>query len=68
MEMTNASENSPYFLEPTFEVELQASCTDDSTIVQNLGARPNPNCSNNIVLQSKGVLEEAFGMQRWAGS
>jgi hypothetical protein len=68
MEMTNASENSPCFLEPAFEVELQASCIDDSTIVKNMGARPNPNCSSNIVLQSKGVLEEVAGMQRRVGS
>jgi hypothetical protein len=51
MEMTNASENSPCFLEPASEVELQAPCTDDSTIVLNMEARPNPNCSSNIVLQ-----------------
>jgi hypothetical protein len=68
MEMTNVGENSPCFLEPASEVELQAPCIDDSTIVQNMGARPNPNCSSNIVLQNKGVLEEATGMQRRAGS
>jgi hypothetical protein len=68
IEMTNAGENSPCFLELASEVELQAPCTDDSTIVQNMGGRPNPNCSSNIVLQSKGVLEEASGMQRRAGS
>jgi hypothetical protein len=33
MEMTNDGENSPYFLEPASEVELQAPCIDDSTIV-----------------------------------
>jgi hypothetical protein len=60
--MTNAGEKSPCFLEPTSKVELQTPCTHDSTIVKNMGARPNPNCSSNIVLQSKGVLEEAAGM------
>jgi hypothetical protein len=66
--MMNVAENSLCFLEPTSEVELQAPCTDDRTIVLNMGARPNPNCSSNIVLQSKGVLEEASSMQRRAGS
>jgi hypothetical protein len=50
MEITNAGLNSPCFLEPTSEVGLQAPCTNDSTIVENMGARPNPKCSSNIVL------------------
>jgi hypothetical protein len=68
MEMANAGENSPFFLEPTCEIELEALCTDERTIVLNMGARTNPNCSSNIVLQSKGVLAEASAMQRRAGS
>jgi hypothetical protein len=68
MEMTNAGENSLCFLEPASEVELEALCIDDTTIVLNMGARTNPNCPSNIVLQSKGILEEASGMQRRAGS
>jgi hypothetical protein len=68
MEMANAGENSPCFLEPACEVELEALCTDERTIVLNRGARTNPNCSSNIVLQGKGVLAEASAMQRRAGS
>jgi hypothetical protein len=67
MEMTNAGENCPCFLEPASEVELQAPCADDSTIVQNMGARPNPNCSSNIVLQSKGVLEKLLACRGGQG-
>jgi hypothetical protein len=68
MEMSNAGENSPCSLEPGSEVQLQASCTNDSTIVENMGTRPNPNCSSNIMLQTKGLSEEVGGMQRRAGS
>jgi hypothetical protein len=66
--MANTGENSPCFLEPACEVELEALCTDERTIVLNRGARTNPNCSSNIVLQGKGVLAEASAMQRRAGS
>jgi hypothetical protein len=66
--MTNAGENSPCSLEPGSEVQLQALYTNDSTIVENMGARPNPNCSSNIMLQTKELLEEAGGMQRQVGS
>ena len=64
MEMTNVGENSPCFLEPASEIELLAPCTDDNTIVQNMGVRPNPNYSSNIMLHTRGLSKEAAGMQR----
>jgi hypothetical protein len=67
MEMTNANENSPCFLEPASEVELEALCTDDTTIVLNMGARTNPNCSSNIVLQSKGYWKKLLACRGGQG-
>jgi hypothetical protein len=55
MEMTNATENSPCFLQPSSEVQLQASCKNDSTTMENIGASRDPNRSSNRMSETKGL-------------
>jgi hypothetical protein len=62
MEMTNAGENYPCFLQPSSEVQLQALCTNDNTIMENMGASPDPNRSSNRMSETKGLWEGAAGM------